>query len=144
VCDAAARRAGLVWSPLHASGGSAVRLVVSLICSTMGLSACSSTSELDPVERGRKTYVANCAACHHPNPAVDGSLGPAIAGSSRELLEARVVRGEYPPGYSPKQDSGLMQPMPYLAGEIDALAAYLATAAEPGDDLEAQPPSVSR
>jgi len=36
-----------------------------------------------------------------------------------------VVRGTYPPGYTPKQDTKIMQPMPQMAGSIDDLAAYL-------------------
>ncbi len=83
--------------------------------------------EQTPAERGRRTYVANCTACHHPNPALDGTLGPAVAGSSRALLEARVLGGEYPPGYTPKRPGqGVMPKFEYLAEQIPALAAYLA------------------
>jgi len=77
-------------------------------------------------QRGRVTYVSLCIACHNADPNEDGSLGPAIAGASRALLEAKVLRGEYPPGYVPKRDSNAMPPFPHLAGEIDALHAYLA------------------
>lgn len=80
-----------------------------------------------PVEQGRRVYVANCIACHNMDPAKEGTLGPPVAGSSRELLEARVIQGVYPDGYAPKRDSTLMQPLPYLAGDVDALAAYLAS-----------------
>ena len=52
-------------------------------------------------------------------------LGPAIKGSSRELLEAKILRGTYPPGYTPKRPSAVMQPMPHLASAIPDLAAYL-------------------
>jgi mono/diheme cytochrome c family protein len=76
-------------------------------------------------ERGRTVYAANCAACHNLDPSKPGGLGPAVKGSSRELLEARVLRGEYPPGYAPQRTSTLMQPLPQLSGDIDALAAYL-------------------
>jgi len=48
-----------------------------------------------------------------------------VKGSSRELLEARVLRGEYPPGYTPKRDTAIMQPVPQLARTIPDLAAYL-------------------
>ena len=93
-------------------------------CSDGGGSAAS----VDPlVDRGRQVYQNVCVACHHGNPAVDGSLGPAIAGASRELLEAKVLRAEYPPGYTPKRPGGVTMPaFAYLAEEIDALAAYLA------------------
>jgi mono/diheme cytochrome c family protein len=82
--------------------------------------------ELTLAERGERTYKANCIACHNPDPMRDGTLGPALAGSPRELIEARVMRAEYPPGYQPKRESKLMQPLPYLADQIDGLAAFLA------------------
>ncbi len=79
----------------------------------------------DPAERGRKVYAANCTACHNPDPRRDGVLGPATAGSSRELLEARILRAAYPDGYAPRRETQQMAALPYLAPEIDALAAYL-------------------
>jgi mono/diheme cytochrome c family protein len=75
--------------------------------------------------RGRVVYMANCIACHNMDPNVDGALGPAISGSSHELLEERVLRAAYPAGYTPKRDSTTMIALPYLAADIDALTAYL-------------------
>ena len=60
--------------------------------------------------------------------AVRRALGPAVAGSSRELLDARVVRGGYPLGYTPKRSSKTMPRFEHLADQMDALAAYLAEA----------------
>ncbi len=82
-------------------------------------------------ERGERVYRNVCVACHNADPSKDGVVGPAIAGSSRELLEARVVRGEFPPGYTPKQPGGSMPAFTYLADQIDNLAAYLEAAARP-------------
>jgi len=79
----------------------------------------------DPA-RGRKVYLTNCTACHHSDPTQDGTLGPAIAGSSRELIEARVVHGRYPEGYTPKRPSAQMPALPHLAPAVPDLAAYLA------------------
>ncbi|HTF32706.1 MAG TPA: cytochrome c [Myxococcota bacterium] len=79
------------------------------------------------VERGRRVYLANCTACHNTDPALPGAIGPAVAGSQRELIEARVLRAEYPPGYTPKRPSHAMVALPHLAGSIDDLAAYLAS-----------------
>ena len=67
----------------------------------------------------------NCIACHHTNPNLPGSVGPPIANSSLELLEARILRAEYPPGYTPKQPSRLMPAQPFLYNDIPALAAFL-------------------
>ena len=72
-----------------------------------------------------KTYFQVCIACHNAKPSLDG-LGPPIAGSSRALIEARVVYGTYPTGYQPKRKSLAMPAFPNLAGNVDDLAAYLA------------------
>ncbi len=96
----------------------------------LALGACSEdrrpaeTVDGDP-ERGRVVYLAQCLVCHGSDPARDGPVGPAVKGASRELLEARVVRGTYPPGYAPKRPTAVMQPMPDVAPSIGDLAAYL-------------------
>ena len=77
-------------------------------------------------DRGRAVYVANCIACHSTEPGFDGAIGPAIAGSSLELLEARIMRNEYPEGYKPKRDTKAMIALPYLEKDLAALAAFLA------------------
>lgn len=79
----------------------------------------------DPVARGRGTYLANCVACHNPNPKLVGPVGPAVAGASQELLAAKVLRNEYPPGYAPKRETSAMVPLPHLEPDIEDLAAYL-------------------
>ena len=89
--------------------------------------ACSSSAELSPLaQQGQRVYQNVCIACHNGDPTQDGSAGPAIAGSSRELIEARVLRGAYPPGYTPKRQSNAMPRFEYLSDQIEALAAYLA------------------
>jgi mono/diheme cytochrome c family protein len=91
------------------------------------LAGCSGgESGLSPeAERGRQVYLAQCTACHGTDPARNGPVGPAVKGSSRALLEARVLRGAYPPGYTPKRPGAVMQPMPQLRDSLDDLAAYL-------------------
>ncbi len=98
-------------------------LVAILLAAVAG---CSGQSGLSPeAERGRQAFLAFCSACHSADPAQNGPLGPAVKGATRELLEARVLRGVYPPGYTPKRPSAVMQPMPHLAGSLDDLAAFL-------------------
>ena len=99
-----------------------------LLCAfvVLGLGGCSQSTELTAVERGRRVYMSNCITCHNPDPTKPGSAGPEIARASRELLEARVVHGTYPPGYTPKRNTKAMVPLPYLAPKIDDLAAFLA------------------
>ena len=77
-------------------------------------------------EKGRQYYLSSCIACHNADPAVDGALGPAVAGASMELIEARVMRAAYPEGYTPKRDTRVMIAMPFLEKQLPALAAYLA------------------
>ena len=76
--------------------------------------------------------MSNCVVCHNPDPNVPGSQGPAIAGSSRELVEARVLHLSYPPGYKPKRTTHAMRASPQLAGHIDEITAFLAEAAAKG------------
>ena len=90
------------------------------------LAGCSDDSQLSAeAERGRQIYQSQCIACHHPDPSKPGAIGPAVRGSSEELLRARVIDGTYPPGYTPKRPTKVMQPMPQIARDIPALAAYL-------------------
>ena len=96
--------------------------LASLVVAT---AACGPAEQANPVEAGRRAYMANCIACHNADPAKEGTVGPAIAGSSLELVRARVMKAEYPPGYTPKRDTRAMAPLPYLEKEMPALAAYL-------------------
>ena len=100
----------------------------------LALFGCAEEAPLDPqaqlVQRGEKIYLANCIACHARNPGEAGPVGPPVAGSSLELLEAKVLRNEYPPGYTPKRDSKAMVPLVHLAPELPAVAAFLAEDAQ--------------
>jgi mono/diheme cytochrome c family protein len=95
--------------------------------------ACAGESEEsgDPaVARGAKIYRNICVVCHNPNPNQDGPLGPAIAGANRELLEARLLRGEYPDGYTPKRNTQQMPRFEFLEPNLDDIAAFLASRTE--------------
>ena len=81
--------------------------------------------KLELITHGQKVYSQNCVACHNPNPKLDGSVGPAIYGSSLELVSARVLRAAYPPGYKPKRPSGQMPAFAGLEKDIPALHAFL-------------------
>jgi mono/diheme cytochrome c family protein len=93
--------------------------------------ACGEPSASDPqaalVKRGEQVFQNNCTACHARNPALPGPVGPPVAGASLELLTAKVMRNEYPPGYRPKRDTQAMIPLVHLEPELPALAAYLAS-----------------
>lgn len=104
---------------------------VSVVLLLPALSGCKKAdTEADPaqvmVDKGRRLYTLRCASCHNPgNPAVDGALGPAIAGSSRELLDVRLNQRGYPEGYTPKRTTNIMQRLPHTPEELDALHAFL-------------------
>lgn len=84
------------------------------------------TARAGDANRGRGIYLSNCAACHNSSdPSKDGPVGPAIKGSSRALLEARILKASYPPGYQPKRKTAMMPAQPYLKSTIPDLAAFL-------------------
>src|SRR5271154_332996 len=122
-------RAGLLCVRLIAG-----RIVSVAIAALMGVAfaaACGKPRELSAADRGEVIYRTNCISCHNSDPNLPGPLGPAIAGSSRALVEARVLHGTYPPGYHPQRHSHTMRALPWLDGHIDDLTAYLAAAAHP-------------
>jgi hypothetical protein len=53
-------------------------------------------------------------------------IGPSLAGSSLELLRAKVLKGEYPVGYKPKRATPSMAAIPSLTeNDIVALEAFI-------------------
>ena len=99
----------------------------------MAAAACSggdTAEERTAFDRGQLVYKNVCIACHHSDPALPGSMGPAVAGASRELIEHRVIRGTYPEGYEPQRNSSTMPQFPHLAGSVDDLTAYLAAGSD--------------
>jgi mono/diheme cytochrome c family protein len=104
-----------------------VRAAALLAAGGLLLAGCSDGAPRSPsAERGRQVYVAQCGACHHPSdPARPGALAPEIAGVPRAVLEAKILRGDYPDGYRPKRPTRIMPPMPALGPELGPLADFL-------------------
>lgn len=75
--------------------------------------------------RGRVVYQTQCSACHHSNPKKTGAIGPEVFGSSRELLESKLLRGEYPIRYKAKRNTHAMPVLPHLKNEIVSIHAFL-------------------
>jgi mono/diheme cytochrome c family protein len=98
---------------------------LALLALVIAAGGCSDGGLSPEAERGRQAYLAHCVACHNTDPAQPGAVGPPVSGSSRELLEAKVLHGTYPPGYTPKRPTKVMIPIPAVAPEIAALAEYL-------------------
>lgn len=109
-----------------------IRLAALALCGALG-AACSQAetdSQEAQLRRGAAVYRISCGACHHgQHPDRAGPIGPPLAGASMELLEAKVLRNEYPPGYQPLRDSNSMIALPHLAPDLPALHAFLQTAA---------------
>lgn len=126
--SAGAPQGRLSFSKPARLAGRALCLAFVVACALQGLSACGKKEAPtgDPkVNAGRGVFLARCIACHNSNPAVDGALGPAVKGSSLELLQARVLRGEYPPGYTPKRATKIMVKLPLTEADVANLHAYL-------------------
>lgn len=96
---------------------------VAALASSLAFAACAENGT--PAARGKQVYLAQCIACHNSDPAKDGPLGPALKGASQELLEAKLLRGSYPPGYTPKRNTAIMPPQPQLKPHIPELGAFL-------------------
>lgn len=77
------------------------------------------------IDKGRVVYFGSCVACHNQNPKFDGSIGPAIQGSSLELVRLRVLFNKYPEGYTPKRTTTDMPPFEDLKDDIESLHAFL-------------------
>jgi mono/diheme cytochrome c family protein len=101
----------------------AARLAALALAFAVG--GCSESGLSPSAERGRQVYLAHCIACHNTDPSQAGAVGPSLRGSSRALLEAKVLNGTYPPGYTPKRPTKVMVPIPAVAPDIGALADYL-------------------
>ena len=99
-------------------------LLVALVLA-LAVGGCSESGLSPSAERGRQVYLAHCIACHNTDPAQPGAVGPPLRGSSRELLEAKVLNGMYPPGYAPKRPTKVMVPIAAVAPDVGALADYL-------------------
>lgn len=106
------------------------RAVLAEMTAAVLLAGACTSKPLTPAGRGRQVYMTNCVVCHNPDPNLPGSQGPPIAGSSRELVQARLLHLSYPPGYKPKRATHAMRALPQLAGKVDDLTAFLAEAAK--------------
>ena len=100
---------------------------LSYLIAALVLNACGKKEEgpETPATRGRRVYMTYCVVCHNADPSKDGTTGPALAGSSQELLQARVLSQNYPPGYKPKRPTKTMPVYPQVKTRIADLNAFL-------------------
>src|SRR5262245_31612305 len=101
-------------------------------CATLacGSSEPQAGADAAAAARGRTVYENVCTACHNRDPREPGALGPELVGASLALIEAKVLRNEYPPGYAPKRPGATMPKYEYLAPNLADVAAYLASVAQ--------------
>ena len=103
-----------------------MRVALALGLASLAVAGCSDQRAQSPAaQRGRQVYLAQCTACHSPDPSQAGAVGPPLKGSSRDLLEAKLLRGTYPSGYAPKRPTAIMPQQPQVAPDIPALAEFL-------------------
>jgi mono/diheme cytochrome c family protein len=104
---------------------SRARALLAAGAAALAVAGCAQEPLSPEAQRGRQVYTSQCTACHAFDPAQPGPVGPEVKGASRELLEAKILRGAYPRGYKPKRPTSVMPPQPQVASDIPALAAYL-------------------
>lgn len=78
-----------------------------------------------PMSSGEKIYQRDCATCHNPDPRLQGNIGPAIWGSSKDLLTSKMLEGEYPIFYSPKRTTNVMPKFPKSDSDIEEIYKFL-------------------
>ncbi len=81
--------------------------------------------QIELIKRGKAIYFTYCTVCHNPDPKLEGSIGPDLAGSSLELVRLRVLYLKYPEGYKPKRDTEEMAAFEDLEADIPAIHAFL-------------------
>lgn len=95
----------------------------------VSLPACKKSEAIIPLSslevKGKNIFIENCLNCHNPNIARPETIGPNIAGSSIEVVTARVLRAQYPEHYLFKRKSHLMPAFPQLEKDIPAIHAYV-------------------
>lgn len=76
-------------------------------------------------KKGKALHVSVCSTCHNVNPRLPGATGPAIYGSSLELLKRKVLHQKYPEGYRPKRKTTEMPAFVEFEKDISAIHIFL-------------------
>ena len=136
----AAKRGSLSRNDASKSNRPSARIAYLAAIATALAAASCNHKPATPADKGRIVYMTTCVVCHNANPNLPGTQGPPIAGSSRELVEARVLHLSYPPGYKPKRNTHAMKAQPQLARQIDNITAFLQEAAPKQAQNPSTPP----
>ena len=100
---------------------------IAALTAVVGCGGETDSTEDPAVAKGEMIYRNICVVCHNLDPNEQGTLGPAIAQATRAVLEAKVLRGEYPPGYTPARDTHQMPQFEYLEPNLDDIEAFIAS-----------------
>jgi mono/diheme cytochrome c family protein len=73
----------------------------------------------------KSLFISKCVMCHNVNPTKPGSIGPAISGSSLELIKLKTQKRQYPKGYVPKRKTKVMPIVKLTEQEIKLIHSYL-------------------
>jgi len=74
---------------------------------------------------GQALYTANCTSCHNSNPTFMGPIGPALKGSSWQLVQVKTTYGTYPKGYMPKRATNMMPQFKFTPEQILQITDYI-------------------
>lgn len=95
--------------------------ILALLSLIFFLAACEENTKQNPI------YSSMCNSCHNSDPHKDGSLGPALYGTRKDVLSVKVKFGTYPVGYKPKRLTQMMPRFQLSEEQINELFQYLNT-----------------
>lgn len=96
-----------------------------LACSKKAGQESVTQPEPPSLSKGELIYKSTCTSCHSANPKENGPVGPKLFGAKLELLSAKVIRGEYPTGYTALRSTRVMPKFVHLEKDLKSLELYL-------------------
>jgi len=78
-------------------------------------------------EEGRRIYIGTCVRCHSLDPRKQGSIGPDLFSTPRDVFRTKVPKGVYPLGYRAKRNTKIMPKFSDLERKVDWIYQYIQT-----------------
>lgn len=76
-------------------------------------------------DEGQIIYKTVCSKCHNVNPTKQGSIGPELFTTPKEVFKTKVITGTYPTSYTPKRKTRIMPKFKNLTNKIDSIYKYI-------------------